>query len=316
LEEKIFLYYFKFDSLDPAVQKYINESSAEPEMDALLKRFKLGKYEKQTISTEECKLVTLSEQAILDNFLSQNLIEINAKNKEGDTLLTWAIAKGDVELTKKLIATGKFIISEKEIALAKQKPEIMRVLRPTVHLSPSAVYLFMISAQNARWFNFEYLNKWSDQTQLKSRSETIPQDIALAVKVPESSISEIKFYGRYGYSFTTTPGTVSALREFEAKHQQHNPIKDEITKIFTLCQSLESKAITDELIKLGKDIQSIKDSPSGIDFLARLQDVLKKDTSPGSQEKLKPVAEKTAGLLNSLLKLQKNLTNGAFAFSL
>ena len=154
LEQELFLYFFKFGTFDKSAQDYITRLSQEPKMQQLLEEYKLGPYEKQTISSEKFKFVKLSDEQIIDNFLDQKLIPINAKNKNGD-LLMWAVSSNRSDLVQKIILSEKFtrespdslhhsIQEAVEIAESKNLGNVLEILRRRRELNSRINYLFLL----------------------------------------------------------------------------------------------------------------------------------------------------------------------------
>ncbi|MBV8802826.1 MAG: hypothetical protein JO131_07705, partial [Gammaproteobacteria bacterium] len=107
MEEQLLLYFFKRDSLTKSAQEYLDKLSENVEIDKLLQKCKLGKYEIQTISKNGVKSTLLTDEQLLENFLNQEYINYRLSNKEGINILTWA-RKNNPNLINKILSSPEF----------------------------------------------------------------------------------------------------------------------------------------------------------------------------------------------------------------
>ncbi len=106
IEDKLLLYFFKFDSLSKEVQQYVTDLNKKPEINELLQEFKLGPYEKRIISDKGLPMI-LSDEKIINNFLNFSFIKSDSRDRAGENLLTWAVSQNQFNFARQIAATGK-----------------------------------------------------------------------------------------------------------------------------------------------------------------------------------------------------------------
>ncbi len=333
IEEQLLFFYFKFDSLPEFTQKYLLERSQEPDMDALLSHYRLGKYEGRIF--EESKSDFLSDGEIIENFLDQEFIPINLTDSNGNNLLMWAAANNKPEFVKSLLSSGNFNVKDKNkegktalmIAEENAASELLKLLRPEIHISPQVVHLFFNAANRMRLFDFEIFNKISDQKQLNARQYSIPEDIGKCINVSPKDIFNVDFFGSYGYIASVTPEALNGLKKYqkELKCENYNPVKE---RIFKILEKIKDDKIIINTYPLFVQIETVTDLNSGLQFLANLEKTInEKLQDPKISKKgffggygkeylmLTDILLKVTRLQSSFKRLDNAISKGRFSLS-